>query len=99
MLLNQPLSINFYNFVVKFCIFYIFFLYSFFLTILQHALVVMGRAGAATAHSLVAVAAADVNDNAPRFGEAAPRVSLIEEDDRDLPRVIARVGFFFSDFF
>ena len=33
----------------------------------------------------------DVNDNAPYFPEPKPVVTIIEEDDRDLPLVVAKV--------
>lgn len=58
---------------------------------LQHELVVTAEGGGAAARVLVLVRVADVNDNAPEFVRPAPRLTIIEEDDRDLPATITRV--------
>ncbi|XP_047477091.1 putative neural-cadherin 2 [Penaeus chinensis] len=42
-------------------------------------------------HSIVQVTVTDVNDNAPEFLESNLVVSVVEEDDRSLPAVIAKV--------
>lgn len=42
---------------------------------------------------MVEVEVADVNDHAPFFVRASPQVTLIEEDDRDLPASVLKVGF------
>ena len=63
----------------------------FFICFFQHNLVVSARTSSAAAHSLVHVAAGDVNDNAPIFEVASRQVTVTEEDDSSLPRVIANV--------
>jgi len=40
----------------------------------------------------VIVMVGDVNDNAPYFPDSNPVVTIIEEDDRDLPLVVASVS-------
>lgn len=49
-------------------------------------------AGGWAAHAVVEVEVADVNDHAPFFVRASPQVTLIEEDDRDLPASVLKVG-------
>ncbi|KAF2363771.1 Reverse transcriptase domain [Trinorchestia longiramus] len=63
----------------------------------QHNLIVAAEAEGVTAHSLVHVAAGDVNDNPPVFSDPMPTVTVIEEDDRDLPLSIAQVSAVDSD--
>ncbi|KAK8375146.1 hypothetical protein O3P69_015655, partial [Scylla paramamosain] len=57
----------------------------------QHQLEVTAEAGGAAARAQLVVQVGDVNDNAPEFVRPAPRITVIEEDDRDLPATIARV--------
>ncbi|XP_063857239.1 putative neural-cadherin 2 [Scylla paramamosain] len=57
----------------------------------QHQLEVTAEAGGAAARAQLVVQIGDVNDNAPEFVRPAPRITVIEEDDRDLPATIARV--------
>ena len=47
--------------------------------------------GGVGAHCQVVVMVGDVNDNAPSFPQPNPVLTVIEEDDRDLPLVIATV--------
>lgn len=61
----------------------------------QHNLIVGAEAGDVTAHSLVHVVAGDVNDNAPVFIDPMPVLTVIEEDDRDLPLPLATVSIVF----
>ncbi|KAK8375141.1 hypothetical protein O3P69_015652 [Scylla paramamosain] len=56
-----------------------------------HQLEVTAEAGGAAARAQLVVQVGDVNDNAPEFVRPAPRITVIEEDDRDLPATIARV--------
>ncbi|KAK8374028.1 hypothetical protein O3P69_012070 [Scylla paramamosain] len=58
----------------------------------QHQLEVTAEAGGAAARAQLVVQVGDVNDNAPEFVRPAPRITVIEEDDRDLPATIARVS-------
>ncbi|XP_047498492.1 putative neural-cadherin 2 [Penaeus chinensis] len=60
----------------------------------KHELVVgaWASAGGWAAHAVVEVEVADVNDHAPFFVRASPQVTLIEEDDRDLPASVLKVG-------
>ena len=50
-----------------------------------------GEGGGSAAHTLVRVVVADVNDNPPMFVRPRPLVTVIEEDDRDLPLPLAKV--------
>lgn len=45
----------------------------------------------AVAHTVVEVLVTDVNDNPPVFLNPEPRITLVEEDDRDLPAPVAKV--------
>ena len=47
--------------------------------------------GGGSAHTFVQVYVEDINDNSPRFLEAPPKLTVIEEDDRDLPLSVAKV--------
>lgn len=49
------------------------------------------KGGDEAAHTLVLVRVVDVNDNPPVFLNVEPRLTLVEEDDRDLPATIIRV--------
>lgn len=51
-----------------------------------------GEGRGAAAHALVRVVVVDVNDNPPVFVRPEPRVTVIEEDDRDLPLPLAKVS-------
>lgn len=53
---------------------------------------VTAEGGGAAARVLVLVRVGDVNDNPPEFLHPAPRLTVIEEDDRDLPATITRVS-------
>jgi len=55
-------------------------------------LIVAAESKGVVAHSLVHVAAGDVNDNSPEFVDPNPEVTVIEEDDRDLPLPIVQVN-------
>ncbi|KAK8405089.1 hypothetical protein O3P69_001579 [Scylla paramamosain] len=57
----------------------------------RHDLVVTAEGGGEAAHALVHVRVGDVNDNPPVFLRPDPRLTVIEEDDRDLPATIAKV--------
>ncbi|XP_045138941.1 putative neural-cadherin 2 isoform X2 [Portunus trituberculatus] len=57
----------------------------------KHEFVVLGEGGGSAAHALVRVVVADVNDNPPVFVRPRPHVTVIEEDDRDLPLPLAKV--------
>lgn len=48
--------------------------------------------GDLSAQTVVQIVVADVNDNVPKFLRPNPQVTLIEEDDRDLPRTVAEVS-------
>ena len=50
------------------------------------------EAGGVTAHALVFVTVQDVNDNPPHFIGTPPEVTIIEEDDRDLPLTLTKVS-------
>ena len=58
---------------------------------MQHKITVSAAGGGSKAQSTVIVMVGDVNDNAPYFPESKPIVTIIEEDDRDLPLVVAKV--------
>ena len=49
--------------------------------------------GGGSAHTFVQVYVEDINDNSPRFLEAPPKLTVIEEDDRDLPLSVAKVNY------
>ncbi|XP_063872545.1 uncharacterized protein LOC135106984 [Scylla paramamosain] len=57
----------------------------------KHEFVVRGEGGGSAAHALVRVVVADVNDNPPVFVRPRLLVTVIEEDDRDLPLPLAKV--------
>ncbi|XP_045130739.1 neural-cadherin-like isoform X2 [Portunus trituberculatus] len=57
----------------------------------EHEIVVVGEAGGFAAHALLRIVVTDVNDNPPVFLRPYPRVTVIEEDDRDLPLPLAKV--------
>ncbi|XP_045132552.1 putative neural-cadherin 2 isoform X3 [Portunus trituberculatus] len=57
----------------------------------KHEFVVRSEGGGSAAHALVRVVVADVNDNPPVFMRPDPHVTVIEEDDRDLPLPLAKV--------
>ncbi|ROT84283.1 Protocadherin Fat 4 [Penaeus vannamei] len=56
----------------------------------KHELVVAGEAGGLVVHTIVQVRVVDVNDNAPSFVTPDPEVTLVEEDDRDLPQTLIK---------
>ena len=49
------------------------------------------EAGNEATSVLVLVQVVDINDNPPVFLQPEPRLTIIEEDDRDLPATITRV--------
>ncbi|XP_042231191.1 putative uncharacterized protein DDB_G0291812 [Homarus americanus] len=57
----------------------------------KHELVVAAEAGGETVHAIVQMQVGDVNDNPPYFLGPDLTVTVIEEDDRDLPLVLAEV--------
>ncbi|XP_066955765.1 LOW QUALITY PROTEIN: putative neural-cadherin 2 [Macrobrachium rosenbergii] len=57
----------------------------------KHELVVSGEAGGQTAHTIVQVRVADVNDNPPTFIKQDLKVTVTEEDDTHLPAVLLKV--------
>ncbi|XP_071536341.1 putative neural-cadherin 2 isoform X3 [Panulirus ornatus] len=57
----------------------------------KHELVVAAEASGVWARTLVLVKVVDANDQAPYFLDPAPKVTVIEEDDRDLPAPIIKV--------
>ncbi|XP_063874461.1 putative neural-cadherin 2 isoform X1 [Scylla paramamosain] len=57
----------------------------------RHELVVAAEGGNAAARALIMVQVTDVNDNPPVFPQPEPRLTIVEEDDRDLPATITRV--------
>ncbi|KAK4315373.1 hypothetical protein Pmani_013292 [Petrolisthes manimaculis] len=57
----------------------------------QHELVVWGAAGRDSGNALVRVVVGDVNDNPPSFVRPNPTLTVIEEDDRDVPIPLAEV--------
>ncbi|XP_066968094.1 putative neural-cadherin 2 [Macrobrachium rosenbergii] len=57
----------------------------------KHELVISGEAEGQTAHTIVQVRVADVNDNPPYFVKPDPEVTVIEEDDRHLPVKLLKV--------
>lgn len=58
----------------------------------QHELLVTAEGGGEVARALLLVHVDDVNDNPPRFLMPEQRLTIVEEDDRDLPAIIAKVG-------
>lgn len=52
----------------------------------------MAEAGNDKANASLHVLVADVNDNPPFFENFKTEITIIEEDDRNLPRVITKVG-------
>lgn len=59
---------------------------------MQHEFVVWGAAGRDSGHALVRVVVGDVNDNPPAFVRPNPTLTVIEEDDRDVPIPLAQVS-------
>ncbi|XP_042217001.1 protocadherin Fat 2-like [Homarus americanus] len=57
----------------------------------KHQLVVSAESADVSARTLVLVNVLDTNDHAPFFLDPAPKVTVIEEDDRDLPAPIIKV--------
>ncbi|XP_064095252.1 LOW QUALITY PROTEIN: putative neural-cadherin 2 [Macrobrachium nipponense] len=57
----------------------------------KHELVVAAEAGGRTVHTIVQVSVEDINDNPPHFLEDNLQVTVIEEEDTDLPATIVRV--------
>ncbi|XP_071513349.1 uncharacterized protein [Panulirus ornatus] len=57
----------------------------------KHELVVAAEAEGHTAHAIVHVTIADVNDNEPHFLEKDLQVTVVEEEDAHLPTTIAKV--------
>ncbi|XP_047499040.1 uncharacterized protein LOC125045668 [Penaeus chinensis] len=57
----------------------------------KHELQVAAEAGGQVMHVIVEVQVFDVNDNVPYFVKPQPRVTVIEEDDRDLPMTLTKV--------
>ena len=47
--------------------------------------------GNAAARALIMIQVTDVNDNPPVFLQPEQRLTVVEEDDRDLPATITRV--------
>lgn len=62
-----------------------------FLSQLQHELFVVAESAGKEAHAIVQIKVLDVNDNAPYFVNPNPKVIVIEEDDRDLPKPLFKV--------
>lgn len=58
----------------------------------QHELVVTAESGGRAALTVLEVRVDDVNDNPPTFLLPDQRLTIVEEDDRDLPAIIAKVG-------
>ncbi|KAF2364931.1 Cadherin [Trinorchestia longiramus] len=58
----------------------------------SHELTVRAEGGGSSAHCQLSVTVGDVNDNAPYFPEPHPVVTVIEEDDRDLPLPLVTVS-------
>ena len=48
--------------------------------------------GKTIVHSTVQVTVADVNDNPPQFKDPPPRITVVEEDETDLPLVLTKVS-------
>lgn len=57
----------------------------------QHELVVTAESGGRAALTVLEVRVDDVNDNPPTFLVPDQRLTIVEEDDRDLPAIIAKV--------
>ncbi|XP_068219971.1 cadherin-related hmr-1-like [Palaemon carinicauda] len=57
----------------------------------KHELVVAAEAGGRTVHTIVQVSVEDINDNPPHFLEDNLQVTVLEEEDTDLPATIVRV--------
>ncbi|XP_037789241.1 putative neural-cadherin 2 [Penaeus monodon] len=57
----------------------------------KHELQVAAEAGGQVMYVIVEVQVLDVNDNVPYFVKPQPRVTVIEEDDRDLPMTLTKV--------
>ncbi|KAK8404802.1 hypothetical protein O3P69_001423 [Scylla paramamosain] len=57
----------------------------------EHELVVTAEGGMDAVHTYVFIRVDDVNDNPPVFLQPEPRITLVEEDDRDLPAPVAKV--------
>ncbi|XP_045101058.1 putative neural-cadherin 2 isoform X2 [Portunus trituberculatus] len=57
----------------------------------RHELVVAAEGVNAAARALIMVQVTDVNDNPPVFLQPEQRLTVVEEDDRDLPATITRV--------
>lgn len=57
----------------------------------QHELVVTAESAGRAALTVLVVRVDDVNDNPPTFLVPDQRLTIVEEDDRDLPAIIAKV--------
>ncbi|CAL4133360.1 unnamed protein product, partial [Meganyctiphanes norvegica] len=57
----------------------------------KHELLITAEAAGSKQETTLQVAVLDVNDNAPVF-PTLPELTIIEEDDRDLPTIIAKVA-------
>ncbi|XP_050716089.1 putative neural-cadherin 2 isoform X2 [Eriocheir sinensis] len=57
----------------------------------EHELVVSAEGDMEVTHTVVQLRVTDVNDNPPVFLNPDPRITLVEEDDRDLPAPVAKV--------
>ncbi|XP_050738703.1 putative neural-cadherin 2 isoform X2 [Eriocheir sinensis] len=57
----------------------------------KHELVVTAESGGRAALTVLVVRVEDVNDNPPTFLVPDQRLTIVEEDDRDLPAIIAKV--------
>ncbi|XP_042869826.1 uncharacterized protein LOC122251773 [Penaeus japonicus] len=57
----------------------------------KHELQVAAEAGGQVMYVVVEVQVLDINDNVPYFVKPQPRVTVIEEDDRDLPMTLTKV--------
>ncbi|CAL4063527.1 unnamed protein product, partial [Meganyctiphanes norvegica] len=57
----------------------------------KHELVVTAEAGVDEAHSIVEVTVVDVNDNPPAFINSDTEISVQEEEDRGLPKLLRKI--------